>query len=109
MGSVLAISMMGVLVALTLAVGCGIAVVAAHRAAQAAADLASLAAAGALQDGRDACAVAAAVATDNRALLRGCDVQDWSVSVVVVSAARLPIGRVELPARSRAGPVSEVS
>ena len=108
-GSVLAIAMMAVLVTLTVAVGCGVAVVAAHRAAQAAADLAALAAAGALQDGRDACAAASAVATDNRALLRGCRVEDWSVSVVVVSAARLPMGRVELPARSRAGPVSALS
>jgi secretion/DNA translocation related TadE-like protein len=98
--------MMGVLVAITLAVATGVAVVAAHRAAQSAADLAALAAAGALQDGRDACASAASVADDNRARLRACRVQGWSVSVVVVSPAGLPVGRVELPARSRAGPVT---
>ncbi len=103
-GSVLGVAMMGVLVTLTLAVACGVAVVAAHRAAQAAADLAALAAAGALQDGRDPCASAADIAGDNRAALRDCRVDGWSVSVVVVSEAHLPTGRVELPARARAGP-----
>jgi secretion/DNA translocation related TadE-like protein len=98
--------MMGLLVSVTLAVGCGVAVVAAHRAAQAAADLAALAAAGALQDGGDPCASAAGIAAENHSALRGCRVDGWSVSVVVVSEAHLPVGRVELPARSRAGPVT---
>jgi secretion/DNA translocation related TadE-like protein len=105
-GTVLGIAMMGVLVTVTLAVCCGASVVAAHRAAQSAADLAALAAAGALQDGDDPCASAADIAGDNRATLRDCRVDGWSVSVVVVSRARLPVGRVELPARARAGPVT---
>jgi secretion/DNA translocation related TadE-like protein len=105
-GSVLGLAMMGVLVSVTLAVGCGVSVVAAHRAAQAAADLAALAAAGALQDGEDPCASAAHIAGDNRAALRACRVDGWSVSVVVVTAAHLPVGRVELPARARAGPAT---
>lgn len=105
-GTVLGIAMMGLLVSVTLAVGCGVAVVATHRAAQAAADLAALAAAGALQEGGDPCASAADIATDNRSTLRGCRIDGWSVSVVVVSEVRLPVGRVELPARARAGPVT---
>lgn len=105
-GSVLGMAMMGLLVVCTLAVACEVAVVAAHRAAQAAADLAALAAAGALQEGRDPCASAADIAGDNRAALRDCRVDGWNVSVVVVSEAHLPIGRVELPARSRAGPAT---
>lgn len=105
-GSVLGIAMMGVLVSVTLAVGCGDSVVAAHRSAQAAADLAALAAAGALQDGDDPCASAADIAGENRADLRDCRVDGWNVSVVVVSEARLPVGRVELPARARAGPTT---
>jgi secretion/DNA translocation related TadE-like protein len=105
-GSVLGLAMMGVLVSVTLAVGCGVAVVAAHRAAQAAADLSALAAAGALQDGDDPCASAADIAGENRADLRSCRVEGWTVSVVVVSDALLPVGRIELPARARAGPVT---
>ena len=109
-GSVLAITMMAVLVTLTVAVGCGVAVVAAHRAAQAAADLAALAAAGALQDGRDACAAATAVATRQpRAAAR---VPGRGLERVGGGRQRppgLPMGRVELPARARAGPVSEMS
>ena len=82
-GSVLAVAMIG-------PAGDGhgrgggvVGVVAAHRIAQSAADLAALAGAGALQDGGDACGQAADVARRNRARLSGCAVDGWNVSVVV--------------------------
>ena len=55
-GSVLAVAMMGVLVTVTVAAAGVVGVVATHRTAQSAADLAALAGAAALQDGGDACA-----------------------------------------------------
>ncbi len=105
LATVLAIAMSGLLLALTVGVLCGVAVVGAHRAAQSAADLAALAGAGGVQQGSDGCARAAAIAARNHARLQQCEVTGWNVSVVVVATARLPIGRVELPARARAGPV----
>ena len=105
LASVLGIALMGLLLCLTLGILCGVAVVGAHRAAQSAADLAALAGAGSVQDGGDACARAAAIAARNHAQLQRCEVEGWSVSVVVVATTRLPIGRVQLPARARAGPV----
>jgi secretion/DNA translocation related TadE-like protein len=105
LASVLALVMSGLLLSLTVGVLCGVAVVRAHRAAQSAADLAALAGAGGVQDGGDACARAAAIAARNHARLQRCEVAGWDVSVVVVATARLPIGRVLLPARARAGPV----
>ncbi len=105
-GSVLAVSMMGVLVTVTLAAAGVVGVVAAHRVAQSAADLAALAGAAALQDGGDACGRAAAVADRNQARLTGCEVAGWNVSVVVTAdTARLPGGVLDLSARGRAGPV----
>ncbi len=80
-------------------------VVAAHRTAQSAADLAALAGAAALQDGGDACGQAAAVATRNRAHLSGCEVDGWNVAVdVTARTSPLPGGVLELRARGRAGP-----
>jgi secretion/DNA translocation related TadE-like protein len=106
-GSVLAVSMMGVLVTVTLAAAGVVGVVATHRVAQSAADLAALAGAAALQDGGDACARAAAVADRNRARLTSCEVAGWNVSVVVTAdTARLPGGVLDLSARGRAGPVA---
>jgi secretion/DNA translocation related TadE-like protein len=104
--TVVALAMVGLLVAVAVAVMCGVAVVAAHRTAQSAADLAALAAADALQQGQDACARAAELARRNRSELRRCAVDGWNVAVVVTSRLRLPVGDVELPARGRAGPVA---
>ena len=105
-GSVLALAMLGVLVMVTLATGGVVGVVAAHRAAQTAADLAALAGAAALQDGGEACQQAALVARRNHARVRECRVEDWNVAVVVVAnTARLPGGVLDLEARGRAGPV----
>ena len=104
-GSVLAVAMMGLLVTVTVATAGLGGVVATHRSAQSAADLAALAAATALQDGADACAQAAQVAARNRAELAGCEVTGWNVSVVVTAhSAPLPGGVLDLDARSRAGP-----
>jgi secretion/DNA translocation related TadE-like protein len=105
LASILAVAMTGLLLCLTVAVMCGVAVVGAHRQAESAADLAALAGAGGVQRGADPCGRAAAVALRNHARLQRCEVQGWDVSVVVVADARLPIGRVQLPARARAGPV----
>jgi secretion/DNA translocation related TadE-like protein len=104
-GSVLAVAMMGLLVTVTVAAAGLVGVVATHRIAQSAADLAALAGASALQDGADACDRAAAVAERNRATLTGCEVSGWDVAVVVTAdTARLPGGMLDLSARGRAGP-----
>jgi secretion/DNA translocation related TadE-like protein len=104
-GSVLAVAMMGLLVTVTVAAAGVVGVIATHRTAQAAADLAALAGAAALQDGGDACARAADVADRNRARLDDCEVDGWNVAVVVTAqTARLPGGVLDLRARGRAGP-----
>jgi secretion/DNA translocation related TadE-like protein len=97
------------LIAVLILVGVATAVVGgavlAHRRAQAAADLAALAAAQALQGQGGPCRQAARIAHANGAELRACTIDGWIASVeVVVSGPRL-IGRgLSLPARSRAGP-----
>jgi secretion/DNA translocation related TadE-like protein len=102
-----AVAMMGVLLALTIGgVYVGSAVIARHR-AQAAADLAALAAAGYLAEGTDvACTQAAAVAHAMQTVVTRCTVEDLDVVVAVdapVSFGRMGAG----PARAaaRAGPV----
>lgn len=106
-GTVLAVAMMGLLVTVTVATSGVVGVVAAHRRAQSAADLAALAGASALQDGGDPCRQAGAIAERNGAELRQCQVDDWNVSVTVVNTMRLPGGSMDLEARGRAGPVTE--
>jgi len=104
-GAVIAVAMMGLVVTVTVAVVGVVGVVATHRRVQSAADLAALAGATALQDGGDACARAADVATRNRATLSGCAIQGWNVAVVVSAHnAPLPRGLLDLSARGRAGP-----
>ena len=106
-GSVLAVAMMGLLVTVAVAVGGVVGVVATHRTAQSAADLAALAGATALQDGDDACGRAAEIARRNRARVRSCAVEGWNVTVVVqADTAHLPGGALDLKARGRAGPAS---
>lgn len=97
---------------LLVAVACGVAVaaLAGHRRAEAAADLAALAGAQALQAGRAPCDPAARVAADNGARLDSCAVHGQDV-VVSLHVALGGLGRVvggvtpRLPARARAGPV----
>lgn len=83
-----------------------VAIVLAHRRAQVAADLSSLAAAAALQRGGDACRAATLIAGRHDALVTGCAVE--GTSVLVTTAVTLPpvLGGEQLRARSRAGPVS---
>lgn len=103
--TVLVVACLGLL----LLVGCALAVVAAmvtaHRSAQAAADLAALAGAGAVQDARDPCAAAAAVAADNGARLVRCSVAGDDVTVEVEVTGPRWLGQPhDLAARARAGP-----
>ncbi len=104
--SVLVVVLVGVLLLAALAAAGVVAVVAAHRTAQAGADLAALAGAAALQDGGDACGVAAEIARRNRTALQECRVNEWEVVVVVAGEARVWGGRAALRAKARAGPVS---
>lgn len=81
-----------------------VAIVLAHRRAQVAADLASLAGAAALQRGADPCAAAAGIAGRHDADVTRCLVDGQSV-VVATSVTLLPaLGGAEVPARARAGP-----
>jgi secretion/DNA translocation related TadE-like protein len=108
-GAVLAVAMMGLLVATTVGTSGAVGVVASHRRAQSAADLAALAGASALQDGGDPCGRAAVIARRNGAELRRCDTRDWQVAVVVSRAVRLPGSAFGLEARGLAGPVTALS
>jgi len=99
-----------VVLGLLLFVGAGLGVVAAmvatHRAAQAAADLAALGGASSLQRSADACLAAADVATANGARLAGCQVSGEEVRVVVRVVGPRWLGQVaDLAAEARAGPV----
>ena len=106
-GSVLALAMVGLLVVVTCLAGVAVAVVATHRTAQTAADLAALAGAGELQLGGSACGRAAEVARSNRSVLRRCRVAGTRVGVeVVADTVHLPGGALDLPARAWAGPVA---
>lgn len=92
-----------------LLVGCALAVVAAmvtaHRAAQAAADLAALAGATAAQRGDDPCSAAAAVAAANGARLAGCSAVAGDVTVRVTVPGPRWLGQPhDLAAEARAGP-----
>jgi secretion/DNA translocation related TadE-like protein len=80
------------------------AIVLAHRRAQVAADLASLAAAAALQRGLDPCTEAAGIAARHDAAVTRCVVD--GLSVAVATAVELPavLGGGKVPARARAGP-----
>jgi secretion/DNA translocation related TadE-like protein len=108
--SLVAVAMMAVLIAVTVGgLYLGAAVIARHR-AQAAADLASLAAAGRLADGTDAaCAQASRVAHAMRTTVTRCVVDE--LDVVVTVEARVALDRIGTgPARAaaRAGPADAV-
>lgn len=106
-GTVLAVALIGVLLICALAVAVvGVAVDARGR-AQAAADLAALAAASALHEfgAADPCTVAAQLAHANGADLLSCTVVGPDVEVATTVVAQLP-GRIpaRVEGRSRAGP-----
>jgi secretion/DNA translocation related TadE-like protein len=103
--TMLALTLLGALVSVAVALApLGGALVASRRAA-AAADLAALAGASALQQGRDACAAAARVAAANDARVAACAVRADDVRLRVVVDAGRVLGRsLEVSGRARAGP-----
>lgn len=106
---VLVLGMVGILTSLALIAGGAVALVVAHRKAQAAADLAALAGATDLQAGRDACAGAGRIAEANGALVASCTTDGVEVRVTVLMRTSPFLGRRELRALARAGPVSLAS
>jgi len=106
-GTVLLVGVVAVAVALLAAMALLVGAERARAGAQAAADLAALAAAARLVDGAAAggpCAVAAAVATRNGARLVACRPGDGGV--VTVTAARPAAGVGTARATARAGPAA---
>lgn len=84
-------------------------VMVAHRKAQAAADLAALAGAADLRDGRDGCVLAARIAAANGAVLADCLVDGVEVEVVVAVAVPAVPGAPTMRSRARAGPSANVA
>ncbi len=99
------VGMVGVLLFLGVAFGAVTAVVVAHRAAQSAADLAALAAASSLAEGRSGCTFAAKVAAANDSDLVACRPtgREVTVQVRVIGPRWLGLGADPL-ATARAGP-----
>ncbi|GGF49588.1 hypothetical protein GCM10011519_24400 [Marmoricola endophyticus] len=106
--SVLTVALVALLAVVALTAAGMTALVAGHRRAQAAADLAALAGASALQDAADGCMAAARVATSNGARLVSCTVRGQEVVVAVeVRSGAIGGRRWTLPGQARAGPASE--
>ena len=103
--AVLVVGLTGVLVTVTVLVAVVGGVVADQRRVEAAADLAALAGAGAVQAGRDGCAAARLVADRNGGDLRRCAVDGDVVTVEVGRDSQVVLGRLALVGRARAGPV----
>ena len=100
-----AVSCLGLLLVLGAALGVVAALVRAHRVAQAAADLAALAAADAVGAGGDPCAAGAATAVANGARLTACRLDGRVVTVLVVAPGPHWLGQTaDLGAEARAGP-----
>lgn len=103
--SLLTVALIGVVLLLGLAAAFMTAAAAAHRRAQAGADLAALAGAGAQQQARDPCAAAAEVAAANAARLTSCTPQGEDVLVTVQVEGPEFLGHTfEILGRARAGP-----
>lgn len=103
--TVLVVACLGVLLLVGSALAVVAAMVTAHRAAQAAADLAALAGATAARDGGDACAAAGSVAAANGARLTRCAPAGAEVAVEVEVPGPRWLGQVhDLSAAARAGP-----
>lgn len=76
-----------------------------QRRVAAAADLAALAGAGAVQEGREACSAAGVVATRNGAAMTNCQLVGANLTVEVAKRASTVFGRtITLRAAARAGP-----
>lgn len=105
--SLLVVALTGVVLLVGLAAAFLTATAAAHRRAQAAADLAALAGATAHQRGDDACGRASAIAGRNGSVLTGCHLDQEDVVVRVVVAGPELFGHSRgLAGRARAGPGS---
>lgn len=103
--TLLTLTMAGVLLFVTSALGVVGGLVVTQRRSQAAADLAALAGAHGLQLGREACHVAADVAAANGGALVGCGVTGREVVVRVRVRGPEAAGRAfDLTAQARAGP-----
>jgi secretion/DNA translocation related TadE-like protein len=85
-----------------------VAIVLAHRRAQVAADLGSLAGATALQAGADPCPAAAAIVGRQRARMTSCVTQGSSIDVATSVPLAPSWGGVAVGARARAGPQDSV-
>jgi secretion/DNA translocation related TadE-like protein len=105
--TLLVVAMAGVLMLLGAALAVVTALVAAHREAQSAADLAALAAARRVASGHDGCARAGQIAVANHARLVACTVSGRAVDVEVQVAGPHWLGQTaDLEGRARAGPAS---
>lgn len=103
--SLFAVACVAVLLLVGAALGVVAAMVHAHRQAQSAADLASLAAASAVADGGDGCGAAAEIAAANGGSLESCQLLGHDVSVTVTVAGPEWLGQTgDLMAEARAGP-----
>lgn len=103
--SIVVVALAGVLLLIGLAASHVTATAVAHRRAQAAADLAALAGAGAHQRGEDPCPVAADVAARNHARLASCVDHGKDVVVEVTVEGPELLGLAATPTgRARAGP-----
>lgn len=103
--TLLVTAMAGVLLLLGAALAVVTAMVAAHRGAQSAADLAALAGARGLTAGHDGCDTARRIAAANGARLTACEVVDRVIDVEVRAPGPHWLGQsADLSARSRAGP-----
>ncbi len=103
-GVVLVIGVVALLVALSVVCSGAAALVAGHRRAQVAAELAALAGAGADRSGLDPCAAAGRIAVANGTGLAACSDASGVVEVVVEVEV---MGTWMLSGRARAGPASE--
>jgi secretion/DNA translocation related TadE-like protein len=100
-----AVACLGLLVLLAAALGVVSAMIHAQRRAQSAADLGALAAAHALADGADGCAVGGRIAQANGAVLSSCQVSGPEVRLRVEVAGPRWLGQTgDLAAEARAGP-----
>lgn len=100
------ISCLGLLLLVGAALSVVAAMVGAHRQAQAAADLAALAAASAVAAGGDPCGDAASVADANGATVTSCAIEGYDAQVEVVVTGPRWLGQTgDFSARARAGPV----
>jgi secretion/DNA translocation related TadE-like protein len=103
--TVLVMPFVGVLALVTVVLAFHGGVLVTQRRVQAAADLAALAGAAALQRGEDGCSAASAVAGRNGARLSGCQTSGPDVVVTVERDGPAVLGRsVTVEASARAGP-----